>query len=190
MDKSFVHFDRIGMDKISELSIAKKFWSKLFVALFSIFFLSPTLPAQSPSDSTYPVRIWFNLGMGSASRGLGAQASINAQFTQFLITIHTCADIEFFGEQLDEYGFLIGWTNKPAKVYYSVAIGLARISTGVYPLFGKPTIGPTVTGFPIEAQLIYRSGRYFGFGLCAFFVASRVGSMLGVTITLQLGKFY
>lgn len=128
--------------------------------------------------------------MGGASRGLGTQASFNAQFTQFLITIHTAADLEFFGEHFNEYGILMGWTNKPSKVYYSVAFGLARVSTGIYPLFGNPTIGPTVTGFPIEAQVIYRSGRYFGFGLCAFFVASRVGSMLGATITLQVGKFY
>ena len=126
-----------------------------------------------------------------ASRGLGAQASINAQFTQFLFTIHTCADLDFIGgENLHEYGILMGWTNKSSKVYYSVAIGLARVTRGIYQMFGNPTIDPTVTGFPIEAQVILRPGRYVGFGLCAFFVASRVGSMLGATITLQLGKFY
>ncbi len=149
-----------------------------------------SLHAQSKSDSTGPVRFWLNEGMGVGSRLLAANVSINFQRTQFLITIHASADGTIFGETLDDYGLLIGITNRSSEFHFSCSIGIAGVQRTEFDKYLHIHYSSRVVGFPLEIQMYYRPLRFFGIGSSAFLFLSRLGTMLGITASSQFGWFW
>lgn len=118
-------------------------------------------------------------------------ASTSYQFSgPNLLSLRGIVTGEIFGDEFWDVGLLYGRATTAQRYHASISAGVAvfggRRSLGGF-FSGSEKITRQV-GIPIEGQLSWRPSGFIGLGLSGFANINEVRSVVGVAISLQLGK--
>ena len=157
-----------------------------------------------PIDSTWAqpnqTTFWLNGGLGISSLGsLGGNANISVHFDKFLLSLRSTVNSEksglfVGGDEFFDMGLLFGLAKSEQKQFFSIAIGIARVTGNHY--IGEPglfsdghrvDITPVI-GLPLEAQLFFRPTGFLGLGTYLYGNLNSEHSFSGITFCLQVGK--
>lgn len=174
-----------------------KVLKKSLVLVSLILCISISGFTQGRYDKTY---FWLTGGLGVSSLGsLGGVASIHLQYQRILFGLRATANaesIEMFGggDEMFDFGFLVGYVLSDARMILSTSTGLARVTGsrfhGQPGIFGgghRESISPII-GVPFEFQAIYPVSSIFGLGAYGYLNLNREQTFFGITLCIAVGK--
>lgn len=140
------------------------------------------------SQEKEKINFWLNAGFGLSSLSLGGNINANICINAVQVTGRFGGYAEgIFGDNMDEYALLGGYTNNSEDSHFSITGGLSRVKFkeggGI---FSKPKETNT-DGLAFELQYCYSIWNFLGIGITLNANINSVQTAAGINLNLFIG---